>query len=97
MQISFKSQADNLEKHVKQVMRENYASMENEVVNNCAKNIDEKYRSEFVYKLKKVENNPSNKDLATILKTLKDSYSQAGMTKDSEVLEKQIEKLDVQA
>lgn len=97
MQISCKAQPDNLEKHIKQVMRENYASMENEVVNKCSKNIEDKYRSEFQYKLKKVENNPSNKDIAAILSSLKEAYSQSGLKTDSEILDKQLQKLDIQA
>lgn len=97
MKISFKSQPDNLEKHVNQLMRENYFKIEKDVINRCCENIDNKYKSEFDFKLKEVENSPSNKDLVTILSSLKDAYSQSGLNKDAECIDNQIKKLDIQA
>lgn len=97
MKVTFKSRSDNLEKHVNQIMRENYSALENEIINNCSKKIEDKYYSEFTYKLKEVENSTGNKDLVTILDCLKDAYSQSGMNKDVECIDNQIKKLDVQA
>lgn len=97
MKISFKSQPDNLEKHVNQLMRENYSSLENNIINNCSKNIENKYKSEFDFKLRKVENMPGNKDLVSILGSLKEAYQQSGLNKDVECIDNQIKKLDLQA
>ena len=97
MKISFKSQPDNLEKHVNQLMRENYAKIEKDIVNDCINKIDSRYNSEFNYKLKQVEFSPSDKDLVSILGSLKEAYQQSGLNKDVECIDNQIKKLDVQA
>lgn len=97
MNISFKSQPDNLEKHVNQLMRENYSKIEKDIVDNCIKKVDNQYNSEFNYKIKKVEHYPSDKDLVTILSSLKDAYKQCGLNKDVDCINNQIKKLDVQA
>lgn len=97
MNISFKSQPDNLEKQVNQLMRENYSKIEKDIVDNCINKIDNQYNSEFNYRLKKVEHTPGNKDLVSILSTLKNAYKQSGLNKDVECIDNQIKKLDVQA
>lgn len=95
MKITFKSHPSNLESQVKQLMRENYSTLENDVINNCCKSIEDKYKSEFNYELKKVEFSPSNKDLLAILNCLKQAYLQSGMQNDVECIDNQIKKLDV--
>lgn len=95
MKISFKSYPNNLDKHVNQIMRENYAALENDIINDCSKNIENKYRSDFDYELRQVENRPGDKDLVSILVSLKDAYSQSGRQKDVECIDNQIKKLDV--
>ena len=97
MKISFKSQPDNLEKHVNQLMRENYAKIEKDIVNDCINKIDSRYSDEFDYNLKRVEFSPNDKDLVSILSSLKEAYQQSGLNKDVECIDNQIKKLDVQA
>mgnify|MGYP000260072776 FL=1 len=97
MKISFKSQPDNLEKHVNQLMRENYAKIEKDIVNDCINKIDSRYNDEFNYNLRRVEFSPSDKDLVWILASLKEAYQQSGLNKDVECIDNQIKKLDVQA
>ena len=97
MNISFKSQPDNLKNQVQQLMRENYSQMENEIVTKCSQKIDEKYKSNFDFKLRRIEHSPNNKDLVAILTSLKDAYKQSGLNKDVECISNQIKALDVQA
>lgn len=87
MKISFKTQPDILKNQVQQLMRENYSQMEQDLVDKCTKKVDEKYKSDFNYKLKKVEYCPSDKDLISILSSLKDAYKQSGLTKDVECID----------
>lgn len=97
MKISFKTQPDILKNQVQQLMRENYSQMEQDLVDKCTKKVDEKYNSDFYYELRKVEYHPGDKDLVSILSTLKDAYKQSGLTKDVECIDNQIKKLDTKA
>lgn len=97
MKITFKGQSDNLELQVKQIMRENYDSMQDEIVQNCSKRINKDFRQKFDWEISNAKNTVSNADTKNILNTLKDAYQNAGLTKDAEVINKQIKRLDVQA
>ena len=46
---------DNIERQVKQVMRENYASMETDVYNSCRKKIKDEFYDKFISKAKAQE------------------------------------------
>ena len=86
---------DNIERQVKQVMRENYASMEKDVYNNCRKRINDEFYDKFISKAKAQRSQIGDDDLKILLSTLKKSYENSGMHKDAKVLEAQISKLDI--
>ena len=86
---------DSIERQVKQVMRENYASMENDVYNNCRKRINDEFYDKFISQAKAQRSHIGDDDLKILLSTLKKSYESSGMHKDAKALEAQISKLDV--
>ena len=86
---------DSIERQIKQVMRENYASMEKDVYNNCRKRINDEFYDKFISKAKAQRSQIGDDDLKILLSTLKKSYESSGMHKDAKVLEAQISKLDV--
>lgn len=97
MNLSFKSYPDIMENQIKQVMRENYKSMEADVVKNCTQRVNDDFRPMLNRQTAKIKNSVGNNDLKNILTTLKDAYSAAGMTGDVSALEKQISRLNVEA
>ena len=86
---------DSIERQIKQVMRENYASMEKDVYNNCRKRINDEFYDKFISKAKAQRSQIGDDDLKILLSTLKKSYESSGMHKDAKALEAQISKLDV--
>lgn len=86
---------DSIERQVKQVMRENYASMETDVYNSCRKKIKDEFYDKFISQAKAQRSQIGDDDLKILLSTLKKSYESSGMHKDAKVLEAQISKLDV--
>ena len=102
MKISFQSGQKaqpltiNIENQVKQVMRENYAAMENEIIDNSCQKIKGQFFDDFQNAIRKTQNEIGKKDLVNILTTLKSAYFQAGLTKDAEVLDTQIKQIDLQ-
>lgn len=88
-------QQDSIERQVKQVMRENYASMENDVYNSCRKKINDEFYDKFISQAKAQRSQIGDDDLKILLSTLKKSYESSGMHKDAKALEVQISKLDV--
>lgn len=95
MPITFTSQ-DYITYHVKQVFRENQPAYEDKIYHNCSKKIEEKYIPSFDRKIADARNNISTKDTINILLTLKNAYKNAGRVNDSEVLEQQIQKLNIE-
>ncbi len=86
---------DNIERQIKQVMRENYASMEKDVYNNCRKRINDEFYDKFISQARAQRSQIGDDDLKILLSTLKKSYENSGMHKDAKALEAQIAKLDV--
>lgn len=94
MKISFRGQ-DDVERQVKQVMRENYTSMEDEVLKNCRAKIDKEFRGDFAHKMQTQRSEIGNQDAVNMLTILKDAYKGAGMQQDAQALSAQISRLDV--
>ncbi len=86
---------DSIERQVKQVMRENYASMENDVYNSCRKKINDEFYDKFISQTKAHRSQIGDDDLKILLSTLKKSYESSGMLNDARAIEAQISKLDV--
>ncbi len=86
---------DSIERQIKQVMRENYASMEKDVYNNCRKKINDEFYDKFVSQTKLQRSKIGDDDLKILLSTLKKSYESSGMINDAKAIEAQIAKLDV--
>lgn len=86
---------DSIERQIKQVMRENYASMEKDVYNNCRKKINDEFYDKFVSQTKLQRSQIGDDDLKILLSTLKKSYESSGMINDAKAIEAQIAKLDV--
>lgn len=86
---------DSIERQVKQVMRENYASLENDVYNSCRKKIKDEFYGKFISKAKAQRSQIGDDDLKILLSTLKKSYENSGMINDARAIEAQIAKLDV--
>ena len=86
---------DSIERQVKQVMRENYASMENDVYNSCRKKINDEFYDKFISQAKAQRSQIGDDDLKILLSTLKKSYESSGMINDAKAIEAQISKLDV--
>lgn len=86
---------DSIERQVKQVMRENYASMENDVYNSCRKKINDEFYDKFISQAKAQRSQIGDDDLKILLSTLKKSYESSGMINDAKAIEAQIAKLDV--
>lgn len=86
---------DSIERQVKQVMRENYASMERDVYNNCRKKINDDFYDKFVSQTKLQRSQIGNDDLKILLSALKKSYESSRMLDDAKAIEAQIAKLDV--
>ena len=86
---------DSIERQVKQVMRENYASMENDVYNSCRKKINDEFYDKFISQAKAQRSQIGDDDLKILLSTLKKSYESSGMLNDARAIEAQISKLDV--
>lgn len=86
---------DSIERQIKQVMRENYASMEKDVYNNCRKKINDEFYDKFVSQTKLQRSQIGDDDLKILLSTLKKSYESSGMLNDAKAIEAQIAKLDV--
>ena len=97
MNLSFNAYPDIMENQIKQVMRENYASMEADIIKDCTDKVSQDFRPVFNRQAAKLKTGIGQNDLKTILTTLKDAYNKAGMTKDSSVLEQQLKRLDVEA
>lgn len=95
MSITFTPQ-DYITYQVKQVLRENQPAYENKIFNNCSQRIEDKYLPEFDRKIANARNSISAKDTLNILHTLKDAYKNAGRVSDSQVLEQQIQKLNIE-
>ncbi len=95
MAITFTSQ-DYLANHVKQVLRENQEGYEAKIFHNCSKKLENTYMPDFNRQIIQAKNNLSTKDKINILSTLKDAYYNAGRIKDSQILESQIKKLDIE-
>lgn len=86
---------DSIERQIKQVMRENYASMEKDVYNNCRKRINDEFYDKFISQARAQRSQIGDDDLKILLSTLKKSYENSGMHKDAKALEAQISKLDI--
>lgn len=86
---------DSIERQIKQVMRENYASMEKDVYNNCRKKINDEFYDKFVSQTRLQRSQIGDDDLKILLSTLKKSYKSSGMLDDAKAIEAQIAKLDV--
>lgn len=86
---------DSIERQIKQVMRENYASMEKDVYNNCRKRINDEFYDKFISQARAQRSPIGDDDLKILLSTLKKSYENSGMHKDAKALEAQISKLDI--
>ena len=86
---------DSIERQIKQVMRENYASMEKDVYNNCRKKINDDFYDKFVSQTRLQRSQIGDDDLKILLSTLKKSYESSGMINDAKAIEAQIAKLDV--
>ena len=88
---------DPIERQVMQVMRENYAQIEGDVLQSCRTKINNEFYDEFIHQAKVQKNNVDNVDLKTILTVIKDAYLNAGMNKDAIAIDSQIARLDVKA
>lgn len=86
---------DSIERQIKQVMRENYASMEKDVYNNCRKKINDDFYDKFVSQTRLQRSQIGDDDLKILLSTLKKSYESSRMLDDAKAIEAQIAKLDV--
>ncbi len=86
---------DSIERQIKQVMRENYASMEKDVYNNCRKKINDDFYDKFVSQTRLQRSQIGDDDLKILLSTLKKSYESSRMLDDAKAIEVQIAKLDV--
>ncbi len=95
MPITFTSQ-DYIAYQVKQVLRENQATYEDKIYHNCTKKIEEQYMPSFDKQIADVRNNISTKDTINILLSLKNAYQNAGRINDSQILEQQIQKLNIE-
>lgn len=95
--LSFKAYPDIMENQIKQVMRENYASMEGDIVKDCTDKVNQDFRPVFNRQAAKLKNGIGQNDLKILLTTLKDAYNHAGMVNDSSVIEQQLKRLDVEA
>ncbi len=96
MKISFKSD-NNIELQVKQIMRENYPSLIDDVVAKCTDKLGKDFETSLKYELGKARNDVNKNDLLNILKTLKVTYEESGLTKESQAIHSQIKRLDVKA
>lgn len=96
LNVSFKSYPENLDTLIKNKMRENYASLESEVLQKATEEVNNKFKPVFNRQIGKLQAETGKNDLKNILSTLKDAYQNAGLQRDSEVLEKQIRKLDLE-
>lgn len=88
---------DPIERQVTQVMRENYAQIESDVMQNCRTKINNEFYDEFIHQAKVQKNNVDDTDLKTILTVIKNAYLKAGMNKDAIAIDSQIARLDVKA
>ena len=95
MPITFTSQ-DYIAYQVKQVLRENQATYEDNIYHNFIKKIEEQYMPSFDKQIADVRNNISTKDTINILLSLKNAYQNAGRINDSQILEQQIQKLNIE-
>lgn len=93
--ISFNPYSTLLDMQIKQVMKENYNTIEKEVVDRCVENVNANFKPVLRNEVSKLKQETGKNDLINILSTLKEAYSKAGMEKDSAVLEEQIKRLDV--
>ncbi len=97
LKVSFKSYPDNLDILIKNKMRENYASLENEVVKKATADVNENFRPRFNRQIAKIQNEIGKNDLVNILSEMSKAYKNAGLENDAKVLESHTNKINLEA
>ena len=96
MNIGFKNHLTTMDIYIRQSIKDNYETVENEIVQKCYEDINKKLKPEFNQKINAISNEVGKNDLVNLLSLLKNAYESAGQEKDAEVLNSQIKKLDVE-
>ncbi len=95
LKVSFKSYPDNLDLLINSKMRENYASIENEIVQKATDEVNDKFKSRFNRQISKLQTETGAKDIANILSAISKAYKDAGLNRDSDIIDSQIKKLNI--
>lgn len=86
---SFTSSLDNtdyIETQVKSSLLDNFKPIQAQVQQNVASQIEQQYRDEFRKQVEDTKGQLHPNDTRTILRALKDAYSQAGLTDDANAI-----------
>lgn len=87
------SQTDYIETQTKQIIRENFVTIQDEAANNVFQVVEHKYRDEFTHKIEQSKKTIGVQDIISIFTDLRDAYSDAGLNKDADVIGAYIKKL----
>lgn len=84
--ISFSNQSDYIALQTKQVMRENFNSIEDESLKRISKKISNEYFNVFKKSLEEQRNKTNKNDVRAILAELRNAYSEAGYKDDANAI-----------
>lgn len=96
MKVAFKNYSTIIDSYIIQSIKENYQTVENEIIQKCREDVNKKLKPEFNQKINIASNEIGKNDLVNLLSTLKNAYASAGLSKDAEVINSQIKRLDVE-
>lgn len=78
----------DLNRQVKQIMRENFADMQNSIIENARKQINNEFTDKFEKEIKKSQNIPIQQDTKLILNELKTAYRNAALQWDVDAIDR---------
>lgn len=83
-----KDSRSDLNRQVKQIMRENFADMQNSIIENARKQINNEFKDKFEKEIKKSQNIPIQQDTKLILNELKTAYRNAALQWDVDAIDR---------
>lgn len=89
------SRAD-LNRQVKQIMRENFAHMQESITENARKQINNEFTDKFEKEIKKSQNLPVQQDTKLILNELKTAYRNAALQWDVDAIDRYLNEKGLQ-
>ena len=83
-----KDSRSDLNRQVKQLMRENFADMQNSIIENARKQTNNEFKDKFEKEIKKSQNIPIQQDTKLILNELKTAYRNAALQWDVDAIDR---------